>query len=782
MDLPAIWQTPIANAVIKNGARSFIDGDAVNISYTFLRTVSRVEYVKGISPFGVNANANGLSGTMTRKDPQVPTPPRDYQITVRAWTVADATELNSGYPAEWYEDRTFTVVGGLWYGPPAGALTNTGGVAYKHGDAVNVQFTFDPNRPVALSVIGGTLPPGLAFSNSTRRISGTMGALPKGQTEYPVLLRAAITQAGIAQFQDRAFIFEVNPLDERHGWDTSWLDNELTQLNNPAGFKGTVYQLGTVYRGTNVEIPLKVNNPDNDILEFKATGAVVQLDTWFEGLPEGLHINSEGKILGTPVISDNNAGNYFFRVYARDPQDTEGTPRTSEIVFQLILDPHIQLEQQLNDTVKWLTPAGSLGSTYETFASHFGVSAVPQFNLTALTNEYQTVQYKLIGTSPFPTGVFLEETTGNVVGVMPHVAADITYTFTVRARVVFINKLTGTVRNSTAYSDRVFSFTVRNLYYTDTVCNLYIAVPPFDRREISKWVYGTMPEFKEGDPRAPSILTVLGRDVLFRRDDPSWGRVEQPRILLAAGLITPSPNVMMTALRDYHHAFSLRVGELKWAKGVDPSGNYTYDVLYFSVTDPMKGAGGFDAFGRDDLLPPPTKRAIPKFNMKANSDRYHPMSIDNARKDLINVSNRAPWPDNPQIAETSSMRGIGIPGKEGLPFWMTCEQVKGKQTSVIGYIPAIELAYLKPGKGAQAVKSLVQAGFQTALQGHPIKVDRYLLISDGLILTQFDVSVIDSSMTSFDGPDSDPPTVGYTTFDTSYKPTSKYYKFPPGDV
>ncbi len=540
-----------------------------------------------------------------------------------------------------------------------------------------------------------------------------------------------------------------------------------------------IYTLGTIYRGTSIEIQLKVDNPDNDPLDFKATGIPIQYLTWFEGLPKGLSITRDGKITGTAIIAENTPGYYYFKVYAREPSGTEGTPRTSELVFRLYIDPEIKLDQQLNDSVKWETPAGSIGSTYETFASHFAVKGVPQFNLTILTNEYQSVTYELIGTSPFPTGISLQSDTGYIVGRMPPVDSDRTYTFKVRARVVFINKSNGNTRLSSAYSDRQFSFTVKNLYFTDNVSNLYISVPPFDRAEIAKWVYGTKPEYRGDDIRAPNMLTVLGREVLFRRDDEPWGRIEQPRILMVAGLLTPTPAVMMKALKDYHRQIVLRFNELKWARGVDPSGNHVYDVLYFTVIDPQKGAGGFNVFGGDEILRPGTTRAIPKHNLPANSDRYHPMSIANARKDLINVNRRQGWPAN---NEPASSRGIGIPGKEGLPFWMTCEQVKGRANTVLGYTPAIELAFLKPGRGAQAVKSLVQAGFQDALQGRPITVDRYLLISDGLRVTNFDLDIGTESLTTFDGPDGTPATIDFTTFDEAYIPTSKYYKFPPGDA
>jgi hypothetical protein len=812
MSLPAIWQTPLANAFIKHGNRSFIDGDTVSIPFTFLRDVYKVRYIKGKAPFGVNAEATGLFGTMTRLDLDVSSLPRDYTLTVRAHTNATPDELDAGLPAEWYEERTFTIRGGLWYDPPAGALTKQDEAAYQRGNNVNIQFSFDPGRspPKNLKLIGGALPPGLTFSLATQRLSGTLAALPKDQLSYPMLFRAWTDGEPVDQFQDRSFDFRVDPVDERHGWDTTWLDS-LEQVTIP-GYNFTIYSLGTVYRGSTVQIQLQIDNPDGDPLTYKVTGfPIIDGQENFQGVPEGLRVDADGRLVGTPTVAEDAPGAYYFKVYAREPSGTEGLPRTSELVFRVILSSEIQLDQLLNDSVKWLTPAGSIGSTYETFFSHFGVNAVPQFDLTKRDSEYQTVRFSLVGTNPLPSGITLQSDTGYIIGQMPHVTADTTYTFKIRARVVFINKTTGVVRDSTTYSDRQFSFTIKNLYYSDNTSNLYIAVPPMDRAEIAQWVYGIKGEFKDSDPRAPSLLTIVGRDVLFRLTDPAWGRVEQPRILLVGGLLTPSPQEMLTALADYHHKIELRIGQLKHARGVDPSGNYTYDVLYFTVIDPLEGAGGFTNAGDDDILPfNPARdhsatytgkfkdpdnsfthrdryknwrytKPTPELNMPSNPDRYQPMSIANARNDLINVATREAWPDNPFRPESAGERGIGIPGTEGLPFWMSCEQTKGKPSSRIGYIPAIELAYLKPGKGAQAVKSLIQSGFQEALQGRPITVDRYLLIGGGTFSTVFDSGVGDG-LTTFDGPDCDPATLVFTAFDEASTLTSKYYKFPPGDI
>ena len=201
------------------------------------------------------------------------------------------------------------------------------------------------------------------------------------------------------------------------------------------------------------------------------------------------------------------------------------------------------------------------------------------------------------------------------------------------------------------------------------------------------------------------------------------------------------------------------------------------------VYDTMEGAGGFDEIGRDVTMPRSSNTPVPAWGLNKNVSRYYPASIDNVRKDLIEWKFRTPLPDHDDHDHASQSRGIGLSGKEGLPFWMTCEQRPGFPSSVIGYVPAIELAYLKPGQGAQAVKTMVQAGFESNLRGKVIPIDRYLLSSDGLTMTTFDFDPASNTETTFDGPENIfDPTSDFTTFDMALEPKSKYFKFPPGDV
>lgn len=778
MTNPPIWQSPAADALIKNGSRSFRDGDVVSIPFTFQRTVSKVRYIKGTVPYGASAASSGITGTITRKNPPADTAPRDYVLTVRAYSAATSQEIIDGVDSEFYEDRTFTIVGGLWYGPYPGNVYSDLGQALVRGDTIVRQMVFDPGRTIKrVEKIGGELPPGIAFSSTNSRLTGTIATIPKGVTSYPVVFRAVIQGQQGELIQDRSFNFLVNPIDEQHGWDTNWLTGLTNFTNSQNGDK--IYNLGTVYRGGAVEIPLMTLNPDSDPLEFKATGYSYFTGTWFAGLPRGLKIDRTGRIIGAPAIAANEPGDYYFRVYAHEPSGAEGSPRTSELVFRLILSSEIRDDQQLNDNVRWVTPVGSLGSTYETYASHFYVSAVPQVSASANSLEYQTVRYQLVGIKPLPEGLFLDENTGEINGRAGYISSDQIYDFTIRARIVFVNRTTAASRLANSHSDRNFNITLKNLYLVDAVSNIYIQVPPLDRTEIAKWVFGTKPEYRDPDVRAPSLLTVLGKDILFRNNNPFWGRITDPKILLVGGLRATTPADLNKELKDYHHLTKLRINEVKTAKAYDPSGVYIYDMVYLTVTDPGEGAAGFDAFGRDIILPMPSNKAVTRMNLPSSSDRYHAMSLMNARQDLINTKQRTAWSSN---SETAEARGIGLAGTEGLPLWMSCNQTPGKPQTRIGYLPAIELAYLKPGKGQQAVKSLVQAGFQDAVQGSTITVDRYLVVSDGYQILSFDLDPQTEEVTTFDGPDGDQPTAAFTSFDQILEPSSKYYKFPPGDV
>lgn len=664
----------------------------------------------------------------------------------------------------------------VWVSPPSGNLLNAG-QPWRRGDQVSVplELTSDARSDLdRIELIGGQLPPGLFYNGGNRTIQGTIGALPKDITNYPVVFRVFLRST--SRTYDRSFRWIMDVSDEEQRW------------SSPTG----IQYLGSVNRGSSVTIQLDIVNPDQDRIEYKAVGYEGPQGS-HQGLPYGLEVDHFGRVVGSPTITGNQAGDYYFRVYARDPDDLisyprgEGSPRTSEKIYRLNIGADIVLDARLSDVVRWETPAGSLGSCYETYPSHFGVRAAPQYQVAqGNAAETQTIRYTLTPRSnPLPNGLILDTTSGLILGRCPYVTVSKTFEFIVEARVVFVNNDTGEVRLSTIASERTFSITVRSIFAADSVTSLQINVPGGVRQKIAQWIWGTRAELREGNrPFEPfnvpasstsNELQILSKTQVYRAADQYFGRVKEYKILLTNGLNYQTGD-FTERLKDYHHPTDLRIGQLTSARARSPEGEHLYDVIYLGILDPMEGAGGFNSLDQEENLnryvPGQRLTAIPKWNLTAETTNYYPNSIKNLRADLINRNNRLP-----------GSQGYGVSGKEGLPLWMLSEQELGKPASILGYQCAIELAYVKAGSGPAIVRSLTQAGINEDLQGTTITVDRYLLLSDGIASTTFDGPEFGfPEVTTFDGPENlDSPTTNLTTFDTSLQSESKYYKFPPGD-
>ena len=424
-----------------------------------------------------------------------------------------------------------------WVSPASGNLLNNG-QPWHHNDTVNItlQFTQDAN-PTSLVLSGGELPPGL-FLN-LYKIQGTIGPLPKDKTSYPVVFRATYATETGTRTYDRSFIFQVDPKDEEQSWSTD------TQFN-----------LGSVNRGSNVNIDLHISDPDDDPLVYQVMGVNAGAGT-FSGLPYGLTVDTYGRITGSPTVTDNQPGDYYFRIYARDPDDTlrvpqgEGDPRMSRQTFKLTVAPEIILDARLSDVVRWNTPEGSLGSTYETYPSHFAVSASPEYQVSGISStETQQISYTLTAQSkPLPTGLMLDQLTGLIIGRCPYVTVNTTYEFTVEARVVFVNISTGAVRQSTIASQRTFSISIRSIFGVDSVTKLEINVPAPARTKIAEWIWGNKVEVR--DDYVENTTTYQGDGTTVQFLAPSGKKQDEIKVFIDGQLNTRPYDVITSNKSDY---------------------------------------------------------------------------------------------------------------------------------------------------------------------------------------------------------------------------------------
>jgi hypothetical protein len=686
----------------------------------------------------------------------------------------------------------------VWQSPPAGDIQNSStSLPWRRGDTANIEIKFlEWVVPDKVEITGGSLPPGLFYNTATKIIQGTITALDKDILAYPVIFRATL---GNGRVYDRSFNFVVNPVDEEQYWRDQPVDP------NPSdGIPPLPEFLGSYSRGSSITLPLNLVNPDQDKIEYTVVGFKhPSFPGSYEGIPNGLKVDSFGRIVGAPTITLNHPGEYLFKVYARDPDDLvraprgEGSPRTSEKSYRININVDVVLDARLSDVVRWDTLPGSLGSIYETYPSHFAVHASPQYDIDpSNSSESQMVRYSLTGTSsPLPNGLILDPLTGLIIGRAPYVIATKTFNFTVEARIVFQNNSSGAIRLSDIASQRSFSLTVRSLFSSDSLTTFYMPVSSNVREKIAQWIWGNRAELREEHQpiddneipasRTSDTLTILGRNQIYRTPDDNFGRVKQYKILLATGIRSVNGDLTQY-LKDYHHPFDLKISGISSAKARTLEGEHIYDVVYLIIGDNQQGAGGFSQQGNEVAqvrsLKKPT--AIPQWNIPENDPKYYPNSIRNLRLDLIKTSNRL-----------TGHPGLGSGTVEGLPSWMISEQEAGKPETIPGYQCVIEVAHVKANSGPGVVKSLIQGGILKDLAGMRIPVDRYLVLSDGSDATWFDLTDTDPDYrTLFDGPqvtvisplpsgwnaNAAMPTAEYTTFDTTLQSDSKYYKFPSG--
>lgn len=590
----------------------------------------------------------------------------------------------------------------------------------------------DPTT-VLFDLVAGSLPPGLELKKVGQYwyLQGTVGILPKGVTRYQAVIRitprpedtSSTLEIAEEQLAERTFEFRVYPANEGHSWDPNWLSGLTTEVLTTGQ---TVYTLGSLTRGQATNLQLVLLNPDSDKLTFTVVTAGPDFEPKPSFMPTGLVIDRLYRVVGVPN-STNPEGDYYFKIRVSDGENS-GVPATDsdDFVFKFSIDGGVTVDPQPTDEVDWETNS-FLGSTYENFPSHFVVKASNPAGLS--------VRYELAPTSkPLPLGITLEAESGMIVGIFPFIGATTTYTITIRA---FIGN---------SYQDKDFTFTVINLYRADGIMKVWATVNELARSKIAKWMYA---------------VNLIGESKYFRYTDPNFGRIKTPKMYMIDGL-QPSVN-LMDHLRDYHRTMFLRFGELATAKAYDPSGAYVYDIIYFKIQDPNEKAGGFNGFGREQFVPRPAggTTEIPTWNLvgQANDGRFHPNSILNARQDLIQQisveepSRRIDWPDggaDPSLPgyepwmgqQKATLRGVGLSGKEGMPLWMTCRQKPNDPLSVLGFQPAVELAYVKPGLGPSILNILRNGGFEKEFNGLDFTVDRYLLSSIGTLTTTFDNTLI----------------------------------------
>jgi len=163
---------------------------------------------------------------------------------------------------------------------------------------------------------------------------------------------------------------------------------------------------------------------------------------------------------------------------------------------------------------------------------------------------------------------------------------------------------------------------------------------------------------------------LIFNDELFEPFNPEFGRVIEPEIYIMNSIHELNPSVIAGAFGSHHKRFDVLGGITDYAVVRDALGAVVYEVIYVNIVDPQ-AESSFDING--DYLE----------NGNALDNSVSSKNFDHLRTELQT-----------------------LPQSEILPDWMRSEQILNDETSILGYIPAMELAYVKPGLGISIIERL----------------------------------------------------------------------------
>lgn len=532
------------------------------------------------------------------------------------------------------------------------------------------------------SLLYGSLPPGLTLSPDGI-ISGTVGNAPGDQTTtYTFSCRVS----NGTLVQDRQFAIRVTPVAKLFSWLTNDLptvetDDDLDIDFHPLGVFRRLEVSSTSFLGRNADMEVPV-------MEVRPTG---KTGDFFEGLPPGLTL--QGATLRGNILQSAYTGRYLFALGFVG----QSTPL---LYLEILIEDGTAVNVYAPSVIQWLTP-NRLDDLTETYPSTLSVNAVAT----------QAIKYVFApGSGPLPPGLALNADTGDITGFVGHVSRETRYPFTIRAQ------------TPTAHADRRFNVTIKNRFNSPLTLDIRLRVRTLDRGMV------------------PTIRTLIPRERLYRPTDPIHGVLEEPSVYIIKGLTGDSIDAALQGDgtngpfgNDYHGQFDVLLGRHKAAVARKQDGSIIYEVVYRPLIDPIAKAGGFQ-FNTDqaveDRVLYPQSGATPQY--------IYPKSIRNARMDFVK--------DIGFATEDAALRTLTGPnGIEALPTWMTCEQDLGDASSVLGFIPAMVVAYVVPGYGNIAA-NLLNASTTLPPPGREISFERL-----------FSFEHVNRQGTGFDG--------GSTTFD-----------------
>jgi hypothetical protein len=290
---------------------------------------------------------------------------------------------------------------------------------------------------------------------------------------------------------------------------------------------------------------------------------------------------------------------------------------------------------------------------------------------------------------------------------------DRSYTFTARAEDRF--GFSAVTKTFTIVVNDPDDFTYSNLF-----------VKPFLKQD-QKFIYNSF----ISDP------IVFDPRVIYRPNDTEFGVQPQVKMLVYAGIETTDIAQYIAASAKNHRRKTFKFGQVKTAVAKIPGTNdIVYEVVYVEVIDPADSSNGTVRNSINIKTKNPRLINDTEYDLRNNSfssvdpanNRFRP--ITNSIKidsDALQISENLQ--NKKYISNLTNMRNnlsaVGVSDVNFLPLWMRTPQENNIEA--LGYIPAVVLAYCKPGTGESLLLNVKNSNFDFTQIN--FDVDRYILDS-----------------------------------------------------
>jgi hypothetical protein len=260
---------------------------------------------------------------------------------------------------------------------------------------------------------------------------------------------------------------------------------------------------------------------------------------------------------------------------------------------------------------------------------------------------------------------------------------DNVYTFTVQAKTV----------DATVSDTRTFTIQVGDLY-AEPYENLYIkGLVSLEQRRLLNDVL-----------KDPSEGGLFPNDLIYRLDDPNFGKATEIKVLAIPGLTASYPASYIAAMQKNFQDKGFLLSTIKTARATDPNNNYAikYEVVYVDIVDP------YNLENRAVSL---------ETDLYQGSNRIKNPYYDD-RGQVHHIIN----PTTFNNMESRITQALGYSAQGVIPDWMTSVQ---EDKTVLGFRHTLVLAYTKPGQAKKIAWRMSDAGLDPI--GIRFVADRYVL-------------------------------------------------------